>query len=119
MIDSFLVFPGQVIGITGAFGCRGASAGVFQLHRIGSDFLQQSQDVLPAGHADSHNQDDGCRADDHAECRQQEARLAGPEAVERKLQYFAQHHRVAGAEQRLLKRVAAFFENWVHTYLED
>ena len=72
-VDGLFVFAGKVVGVANALGICCAAAGILYLDGIGAEFLNQLENVLPAGHADGDDEDDGGGSDDHAEGGEHEA----------------------------------------------
>ena len=95
-----LVFAGQ--GVVAGIGDRtDAAAGIFELDHVGADALNGFEDILLAGEANSHDQDEGGRADDHAQRSEREAHFAGAKAIEREHDDLAEHHGPLGTVQGL------------------
>ena len=88
-VHGLFVFAGEEVGVAHALGVGCAAADVLHLHRVGAEFLNQLQNILPAGHADGDHQDYRGGSDHHAQRGERKPRLRGAETVHGQLENLA------------------------------
>ena len=106
------VFAGHIVGRAGVVGADDAAAAVLHLDLVGAEAGDGGDGVVPASHSHRHHQNDRRRADDHAQHGQQEAGLAGAEAVDRKREHLAEDQRRLRAGQRRCRMTPSSTPAW-------
>ena len=81
LADGGHVFAGHVVVADGVVRPGDGAADELHLDHAGADGADEAEGVLLAGETEGDDQDDGGRADDHAEHGEEEADLGGAEAV--------------------------------------
>ena len=97
----------EFVLLNGAEG-RIAPALVIGVDHVGADRLNLVENILLAGKADRHNQDQRGGPDHHAQGGERKADLAGSERIDRQLGDLAEEHGLSGTLQRLLERTYSF-----------
>ena len=90
VVDGLHVLAGHGVGGGDVVGAHDLSAGVLHFDLVGAEAGDGIERVLAASEADGGDQNDGGRADDHAEHGEQEAGLGGGEAIEGEVDGFAE-----------------------------
>ena len=90
--DRVEVFAGHEVGGAGVVRANGAAAAVLELDLVGADAGELVERELLAGEAEGGDEDDGGRADDHAEHGEHKADLAGLEAVDGEVKNLGEVH---------------------------
>ena len=123
LVDGLHVFEGHVVRGADVVGAHDDSAGVLHLDFVGAEAGDGVDGVLLAGEADGGDEDDGGGADDHAEHGEEEAGLAGAEAVVGEIEGFAEgdggvsavngaFEGVAGGRHRCLRVLGFSIAGW-------